>query len=156
MINIHRKNPETGVVPPEAMVSIIFFGATLLAIGQLWFSWTCTPNVHWIIPIISGLPFGVGNACVFIYAQNYIAQSYGLYSASALAGNMLTRSVMGAFLPLAGPAMYETLGLNWAGTILGLVETACIMMPVVFYFYGHKIREASPLIKEAKKLQAAS
>lgn len=69
---------------------------------------------------------------------------------------MLTRSVMGAFLPLAGPAMYETLGLNWAGTILGLVETACIMIPVVFYFYGHKIREASPLIKEAKKLQAAS
>ncbi|KAJ5419995.1 hypothetical protein N7465_002514 [Penicillium sp. CMV-2018d] len=156
VINIHRKNPETGMVPPEAMVSIIFFGATLLAIGQLWFSWTCTPNVHWIIPIISGLPFGVGNACVFIYAQNYIAQSYGLYSASALAGNMLTRSVMGAFLPLAGPAMYETLGLNWAGTILGLVETACIMIPVVFYFYGHKIREASPLIKEAKKLQAAS
>lgn len=55
---------------------------------------------------------------------------------------------MGACLPLAGPSMYGTLGLHWAGTLLGLVEVACIAIPVVFYFYGHKIRERSPLIKK--------
>lgn len=153
VINFHR-DKESGAVPPEAMVSIVAFGATLLAIGQVWFSWTCTPDVHWIIPILSGVPFGIGNACVFIYASNYIARSYGIYSASALAGNMLLRSIMGACLPLSGPSMYATLGLNWAGTLLGIVEAACISIPVVFYFYGHKIRKASPLIRQMEQLQA--
>ncbi|KAL6229841.1 hypothetical protein BDW75DRAFT_249232 [Aspergillus navahoensis] len=146
VINLHRK-PEGGNVPPEAMVSTVGFGATLLAVGQLWFSWTCTPNTHWIVPILAGVPFGAGNACVFIYASNYLARSYGIYAASALAGNMLLRSIVGACLPLAGPSMYGTLGLNWASTLLGIVEAACISIPVVFYFYGHKIRKASPLIR---------
>lgn len=154
VINRHRKDPATGLVPPEAMASVVCLGATLLAVGQLWFAWTCTPNVHWIVPILSGVPFGAGNACVFIYASNYIARSYGIYTASALAGNMLTRSIMGACLPLAGPSMYATLGLNWASTLLGLVETACISIPVVFYFYGHRIRKASPMIQEMERMQA--
>lgn len=152
VINFHTKDPETGMVQPEAMVSVVIFGATLLAVGQLWFSWTCTPNVHWIVPILAGVPFGIGNACVFIYATNYIARSYGIYAASALAGNMLTRSIMGAVLPLAGPSMYKTLGLNWGSTILGIVEAICILIPVVFYFYGHRIRKASRFIKAVERL----
>ncbi|PYH81218.1 MFS general substrate transporter [Aspergillus uvarum CBS 121591] len=154
VINLHRKDPATGLVAPEAMASVVCLGATLLAVGQLWFAWTCTPNVHWIVPILSGVPFGAGNACVFIYASNYIARSYGIYTASALAGNMLTRSIVGACLPLAEPSMYATLGLNWASTLLGLVEAGCISIPVVFYFYGHRIRKASPMIQELKRMQA--
>ncbi|GAA87768.1 MFS transporter [Aspergillus luchuensis IFO 4308] len=147
LINHHQRS-EDGRVPPEATVSIVGLGGTLIASGQLWFAWTCTPNVHWLVSIVAGVPFGAGNACVFIYASNYLARSYGIYAASALAGNMFTRSIMGACLPLAGPSMYGTLGLHWAGTLLGLVEVACIAIPVVFYFYGHKIRERSPLIKK--------
>ncbi|PYH34005.1 MFS transporter [Aspergillus neoniger CBS 115656] len=147
VINCHQKS-EDGTVQPEAMVSIVGLGATLLAIGQLWFAWTCTPNVHWIVPILSGVPFGAGNACVFIYASNYMARSYGIYAASALAGNMLCRSVMGAVLPLAGPSMYATLGLNWGSTLLGIVEVLCISIPVVFYFWGHRIREKSLLLRK--------
>ncbi|GIK00441.1 hypothetical protein Aspvir_004466 [Aspergillus viridinutans] len=152
VINAHRKDPETGTVLPEAMVSIVCLGATLLAIGQLWFSWTCGPHVHWIVPILAGVPFGAGNACVFIYANNYLARSYGIYAASALAGNMVLRSIMGACLPLAGPAMYKALGLSWAGTLLGIVEAVCIAIPTVFYFVRHRIRAASPMIKEIAKM----
>ncbi|KAL4777242.1 putative MFS multidrug transporter [Aspergillus nidulans var. acristatus] len=151
VINSHRKDPLTGEVPPEAMASIVVLGAILLAAGQLWFAWTCTPDVHWIVPILAGVPFGIGNACVFIYATNYIARSYGQYTASALSGNMFARSLMGACLPLAGPSMYGTLGLNWASTLLGLVEAVFISIPVVFYFQGHRIRKASRMIQEIKK-----
>ncbi|KAK1635117.1 hypothetical protein BDP81DRAFT_45403 [Colletotrichum phormii] len=59
---------------------------------------------------------------------------------------------MGACLPLAGPSMYRTLGLNWAGTLLGLVEMLCVSVPVAFYFYGYKIRERIPMIQEITKL----
>ena len=143
-------------------------------IGEIWFAWTCLPPVHWIVPILAGIPFGAGNTAVFIYGVNYLAQSYGsrcsfelylqvlmttkadmriptVYSASALAGNALIRSLFGGGLPLAGPKMYATLNAHWAGTLLGLLQVALIPIPVVFYKYGHKIRMKSALIKEMQQ-----
>lgn len=74
----------------------------------------------------------MGNAAVFIYATNYLVHSYDIYAASALAGNAVLRSFMGATLPLAGPAMYKALGAHWAGTLLGLLEVICIPIPFIF------------------------
>ncbi|KAK4503757.1 hypothetical protein PRZ48_004672 [Zasmidium cellare] len=148
LINSHQKDPETDRPYPEAMVSVVCIASILIPAGEIWFAWTCTPNVHWIWPILAGIPFGAGNAGVFIYASNYLVQSYGIYAASALAGNAVLRSIMGATLPLAGPSLYATLGANWAGTLLGMLEVLCIPIPFLFYKYGHKIREKSKLIRE--------
>lgn len=151
MINSHNIDPATGRVPPEAMVSVICIAAVLAPIGELWFAWTCTPPVHWIWPILAGIPFGAGNTAVFIYASNYLAHSYGIYAASALAGNSIVRSILGGSLPLAGPAMYAKLNPHWAGTLLGLLQVAIIPIPVVFYKYGHKIRKKSVLIQKMQQ-----
>jgi hypothetical protein len=151
VVNSHKKDPETGRVPPEASISIVCLAAFLRPIGQLWFSWTSVPiTKHWVWPILAGIPFGAGNALVFIYASNYLAGSYGIYSASALAGNSVFRSFIGGTLPLAGPAMYAKLTPQWAGTLLGLVQVACIPIPFVFYKWGEKIRAKSPLIKQMR------
>lgn len=147
MINAHKVDPETGKVPPEAMVSVVCIAAVLVPLGELWFAWTCMPvTTHWIWPILAGIPFGAGNTTVFIYANNYLTHSYGIYAASAMAGNSVVRSLIGGTLPLAGPAMYANLGPHWAGTLLGLVQVAIIPIPVVFYKYGARIRMKSALI----------
>ncbi|KAG4025476.1 hypothetical protein MFRU_057g00190 [Monilinia fructicola] len=154
MINSHKKDPETGKVPPEASVSVICIAAILCPIGQLWFSWTCVPiTIHWIWPILAGIPFGAGNTLVFIYGTNYLAGSYGIYSASALAGNSMFRSILGGTLPLAGPTMYRALQPHWAGTLLGLVQVFLIPIPFIFYKWGSKIRAKSPLIKQMRDEQ---
>ena len=70
-----------------------------------------------------------------------------MYGASALAGNSVIRSVIGGVLPLAGPSMYKSLTPHWAGTMLGLIQVACIPIPVLFYKYGYKIRMRSTLIR---------
>lgn len=155
-IHSHPKDPNTGTVPPEATVKPITIGAVLLAMGQIWFAWTSTPNVHWAVPILAGIPFGAGNAALFIYASNYLAHSYGEFAASALAGNTVVRSILGAVLPLAGPSMYASLGLNWGGFVLGMAEVACILIPFGFLYYGHRIRRSSPLIQEMKKKREAN
>jgi hypothetical protein len=102
IINSQRINDKTGRPAPEAVASIITAGGILLAAGQLWFAWTCQPSVHWIAPIVAGIPFGAGNTIVFIYSGSYLIQAYCDFAASPLAGNALVRSVMGAVLPLAG------------------------------------------------------
>lgn len=108
MINSHKVDPETGKPPPEAMVSVVCIAAVCVPVGEMIFAWTCTPNVHWIAPLIAGIPFGAGNCGVFIYASNYLVHSYGIYAASALAGNAVLRSAMGGTLPLAGPKMFAS------------------------------------------------
>ncbi|KAJ6093057.1 hypothetical protein N7486_008346 [Penicillium sp. IBT 16267x] len=158
LINKHEKDPETGKVYPEAMVSFICICSILIPIGELWFAWTCAPaSIPWIVPLLAGIPFGAGNTGVFIYASNYLTGSYGIYASSALAGNSVVRSILGAVLPLAGTSMYNSLGPNWAGTLLGLLEVVIVPIPFVFYKYGHKIREKSTMItrmqEEKKKME---
>ncbi|KAL4811520.1 major facilitator superfamily domain-containing protein [Aspergillus unguis] len=152
MIKSHKHDPETGRVPPEAMVSIVCIAAILIPTGELWFAWTCSPaSIPWIVPILAGVFFGCGNAGVFIYASNYLTDSYGVYAASALAGNSVMRSILGGVMPLVGTYLYDGLGPNWAGTLLGLLEVAIIPIPFVFYKYGYKIRMKSALISRMQE-----
>lgn len=51
-IDSHKLDPETGEVPPEAMVSVVCAAAISIPVGEIIFAWTCTPNVHWIAPIL--------------------------------------------------------------------------------------------------------
>ncbi|RYP04370.1 hypothetical protein DL764_004506 [Monosporascus ibericus] len=154
LINMHPKDPVTGRVPPEATARVMIIGAVLVPVGQLAFSWTCLPDtIHWAVPIAFGIPFGAGNALSFIYGMNYLAGAYGIYAASALAGNAVTRSFFGGTLPLAGPAMYAALTPQWAGTLLSLLEVIMIPIPVVFYRYGEMIRAKSPVIRSMREDQ---
>jgi len=80
-----------------------------------------------------------------------LAYSYGIYAASAMAGNAVMRSFLGGTLPLAGPSMYRALGPNWAGTLLGILEVLIIPIPFLFYRYGGRIRERSTLIRQMRE-----
>lgn len=126
----------------------------LVPAGELWFAWTCRPPTHPVAAIAAGIPFGAGNCAVFIYATNYLAGAYGVFAASAIAGNSVLRSVIGGCLPLAGPAMYARLGPQWAGTLLGCLELLIVPIPFVFYRYGGRIREKSRLIGEMERDRA--
>ncbi|SPO05216.1 related to benomyl/methotrexate resistance protein [Cephalotrichum gorgonifer] len=152
IINSRPRDPETGAVLPEASAVVLIIGAVLTPIGQLGFSWTCLPtSIHWAVPIAFGIPFGMGNSLCFIYGSNYLATSYSIYAASALAGNTVVRSIFGAVLPLAGPSMYEKMTPQWAGTLLGLLELAMVPIPVIFWKYGERIRQRSPVITQMRE-----
>lgn len=150
-----RRDPDTGRAAPEATAIVMTVGAFFTPIGQLVFAWTSLPTtIHWAIPIGFGIPFGLGNTLCFVYGSNYLASAYGIYAASAMAGNTVMRSVFGAALPLAGPAMYRALTPQWAGTLLGLLEVLLIPIPFVFYLYGDRIRSKSTVIRQMREDRA--
>ncbi|POR34910.1 Putative MFS-type transporter [Tolypocladium paradoxum] len=154
LINSQPRDPETGKVLPESQALVMGLGAVSASVGQLGFSWTCLPTtIHWAAPVAFGIPFGFGNTLSFIYGSNYLAGAYGIYAASALAGNSVIRSVFAGTLPLAGPKMYETLSPQWAGTLLGLLEVITIPIPFIFWRYGGKIRAKSRAIRQLREDQ---
>ncbi|OJJ36655.1 hypothetical protein ASPWEDRAFT_108514 [Aspergillus wentii DTO 134E9] len=136
-------------VPPEAVVSAICVCSILVPIGELWFAWTCTPaSIHWIVPILAGVPFGAGNTGVFIYASSYLTRSYGVFAASAMVGNCVIRTMLGGITPFVGTFMFSGIGPNWSATILGLIEVLLIPIPLYFLKHGRKIREKTAMIAQ--------
>jgi multidrug resistance protein len=85
---------------PEARMSQARFGALLLPISLFWFAWTSYRSIHWIVPIIGSSLFGAGIYIVILGVLNYVVDSYQTYSASALAGVILVRNVVGCIFPL--------------------------------------------------------
>jgi len=39
--------------------------------------------------------------------------------------------------------MFDRLGINYAGTLLGCLAAACVPIPITFYLYGKKLRQKS-------------
>lgn len=89
-----------GFAPPEARLPPTFVGALAVPIGLFWFAWTNGPNIHWIVSIIAGAPFGFGTVLIFLGVMNYLIDTYTIYAASVLAANSVLRSLFGAAFPL--------------------------------------------------------
>jgi hypothetical protein len=80
--------------------------------------------------------------------MNYVADAYGIYSASAMATAACTRSISGALLPMAARPMYRHLGIGWANTLLGFIALPMVAIPFVFSRYGERVRQSSPFCRE--------
>ncbi|KAL1653553.1 hypothetical protein SLS61_004063 [Didymella pomorum] len=98
-----------------------------------------------LFPIISLVPFGFGVMGIFAPLQTYMIDCFPQYAASAIAGMTCLRCLFGALLPLAGPSMYDTLGLNWGNSMLGFIAIAFIPVPALLFKYGKVVREKYPV-----------
>jgi DHA1 family multidrug resistance protein-like MFS transporter len=39
--------------------------------------------------------------------------------------------------------MFDNLGIEWAGTLLGGIAALCVPIPIAFYFFGKRLRQKS-------------
>ena len=138
-----RKLKENGRVVPEERLPPMIIGSFLLPIGLFWFGWTSSPHITWVPQVISCIFSGAGIVMIFLQGLNYIIDVYMWHANSALAANALLRSAAGAGFPLFATAMYHNLGVAWATSLLGFLCVAMIPAPLVFFFYGAKIRKLS-------------
>ncbi|KAG9950859.1 MFS general substrate transporter, partial [Aureobasidium melanogenum] len=145
---LHKVARNDGKGVPEARIWLARFGAFLLPISLFWFAWTSYPSVPWIVPIIASGFFGLGIYIVILSILNYVVDSYQTYSASALAGVILIRNVVGAGFPLFANQMYNNLGYEWASSLLAFLSIIMIPIPWLWFYYGEKLRLKSPFARE--------
>ncbi|KAM0748343.1 MFS general substrate transporter [Meredithblackwellia eburnea MCA 4105] len=142
-----------GRAPPEARLPPGIAGGCFAVIGLAWFTASCGPKVHWIVPILAGVPFGAGMVLVMLSFLNYLVDTYSVYAASVLAANSILRSAFGAAFPLFTGSMYNKLGVHWASAIPTFLLAAC--RNFLFYTQGSKIRARSKLAVEAEQMLMA-
>ena len=146
-----RSNAHWASIEEYRRLPLACLGGPLYVISLFWLGWSASPHVHWIVPMLAGVPFGMGFLLIFMALLNYITDAYEVYAASGMAATSCSRSIFGAILPLAATPMYKSLGVSWASTLLGFLSLAMCIIPFAFIKYGDRIRENSKFCQELKK-----
>ena len=148
-----------GQTVPEERLPPMIVGAIILPIGLFWYGmshpvlhvdklltvsgWTSSPKITWVPQVLSSALLGGGTMVAFWQGVSYLIDCYGFYSNSAIAVNTFIRSIFGAAFPLFAHDMYRGLGVPWATSLLGFVCVAFAPVPILFYYYGARIRQKS-------------
>lgn len=130
-----------GETKPEHRLPPLVAGAILVPAGLFWYGWSASYDIHWMVPISGTILIGVGTLFAFLPIQMYLIDAFGIYAVSAIATNAFLRSLVGAFLPLAGPKLFEDLGLGWGNSLLAFIALVFSPLPFILIRFGEQIRK---------------
>ncbi len=104
-------------------------------------------NAQWHVPLTFAL-FTVGLLgatlmLAFVPLLIYVADAFGIYAASATTGVIVTRCLMGTFLPLTVQPVLRRFGYGVGFTVLGAISLALAPVPILIMRYGYKWRQRS-------------
>jgi hypothetical protein len=129
------------ITPEDRLPFIIAIpGSLTFPIGLIIYGWTAQAHVHWIVPQIGTAITGFGSILIFIGVQTYLVDAFVDYAASVIGANAVLRGIAGAFIPLGGLDLYNSLGLGWGNSLLAFIALAFAPLPWIFGLYGAKIR----------------
>lgn len=147
---------ETKRLPPVEMrlEPTLHFGSFAFAIGLWWLGWTgYKASIPWQAPMAAGIPLGFGIVMIFMSFLNYLASTYVTFSASALAANTITRSIVGAVCPLVRTLqlflifaytlqfvdqMFTGMKIQYAATLLaGVATVLCAVSECLLHLSSH-------------------
>jgi hypothetical protein len=57
--------PNVSHTSPEAKLNIAVPAAALLTISTFWWAWTSGPDIHYMVSVLAGLPFGISVIIMF-------------------------------------------------------------------------------------------
>jgi hypothetical protein len=135
---------------PETKLRGFFIAAPVYAIGLWWFAWTVPKVVHvspWF-SIAALVPIAFATNEFDHVLSSYLTDAYGPISGSANAPLAFLRAVLSAIFPLFGGQLFESIGSNWAGTLLASLATVYCVVAALFWRADSEYRQKSPWIKK--------
>lgn len=130
---------------PEHRLLLAAVGGFFIPVGLILYGWTFRGSIHWIVPLVGTALVGFGMMATVVQAESYLVDAYTEQSAAAVAAVAIERAIIGAVLPLAGPPLYDRLGLGWGNSLLAFVALALMPVPLLFMKYGAGLRIRWPI-----------
>lgn len=147
-----KRNAPWAAIEEYRRLPLACIGGPLYVIGLFWIGWSAKSHVHWIVPILSGIPFGMGFLLIFMALLNYLTDAYKTFAASAQGIASTCRALGGALLPLAAKPMFTKLGVDWACSLLAFLSLGMALIPWMFIKFGDRIRANSQFCQHLKKM----
>ncbi|KAF2826044.1 MFS general substrate transporter [Ophiobolus disseminans] len=129
-------------VQPEYRLPLASGGALLLPACIVLYGWATVIHLSISIMLLCLALLGIMLTLFSTPIFAYIVDAFGDYSASATAGVIMTRGLMGVLVPLAVGPVIEVLGYGWSFTMLGASCLILSLLPLVMVMHeGGKWRQ---------------
>ncbi len=79
----------------------------------------------------------------------YLADSYTIYAASAIAATAFVRAIFSGAFPLFARQLFTNLDANIGASILAAIATVFCVAPILFLYHGERFRKASDFAKHS-------
>lgn len=137
------RDANNGVGLPEFRLPVCIAGALGLPLTIALYGWSAHLQLPLPILLTSVGLIGMTMLAVEIPLAAYVVDAFGLYSASAMTGLVVTRCLMGTFLPLGAAPLLDWMGYGWGFTVLAVITAGLAPIPIVVMQRGEKWRQLS-------------
>ena len=143
------KHNNSGVGHPEFRLPLVILGGFTLPPLVALYGWAAELHLPLPVLLLSVGLIGTALGLAVMPLPSYVVDAFGLYSASAMTGLIVSRCLMATFLPLVTTPLVEAFGYGWGFTVLGAFTLALAPIPIFLMRYGETWRERSQYTKRS-------
>jgi MFS family permease len=148
-IYIRLRHTHKGVGKPEFRLPLAIIGALALPLTVAAYGWVAELRLPLLFLLFTVCAMGTALMLAMIPVMAYVVDAFGLFSASAMTGVIVTRCLMGTFLPLTAPPLVDSLGYGWGFTVLAGFSLLMAPIPILMLRYGAYWRKFSIYSRDA-------
>ncbi|GAB1320946.1 MFS multidrug transporter [Madurella fahalii] len=148
-VYVRMKNSHKGVGKPEFRLPLAIGGGFTLPLAVAAYGWAAELRLPLVFLLLALCSLGTTLMLVMIPIMAYVVDAFGLYSASAMTGVIVTRCLMGTFLPLSTAPLVEAFGYGWGFTVLAGLSLLLAPISILILRYGEYWRKFSKYSREA-------
>ena len=141
-------DPATGKSAPENRLPLIIFGAFTVPIAVAFYGWSAQFHLPAPILLLAVVLIGFCVLLGIVPVMAYVVDAFNLYSASAMTAVLITRCLMGTFLPLVTEPLTDAIGYGWGFTVLAGACLVLAPIPLLVMRYGARWRQKSEYTRD--------
>ncbi|KAK1831546.1 major facilitator superfamily domain-containing protein [Podospora conica] len=142
-IYIRMRESHKGVGQPEFRLPIAIVGALTMPVATATYGWVAELALPLPFLLCSLAFLGCTLMLALIPLMAYVVDAFGMWSASAMTGVIVTRCLVSTFLPLATAPLVDNYGYGWAFTVFAVLCLVLAPIPILVMRYGPHWRQLS-------------
>lgn len=145
---LRNRNKNDG--KPEYRLPLVIIGGVTLPLTLISYGWIAQTAAPMPLILITTALLGATLLLTYVPLTTYVVDATGEYAASAMTAVIVSRCLMGTFLPLAVQPIVDRCGWGLGMTSIAAVSLCLVPIPVFIYLHGETWRQKSRYTRDEK------